>query len=1803
MKIKGAFSVRWAPKNGEDGTGVVITKTEVKYAVGTSGTSRPSSGWGTSVPSVTDGQYLWTWTHVEYSDGTKTDSYSVARQGIDGKGIQSSVVTYSQQATSVNPDTIRNWGSFPAQLTDGYWLYTRTLITYSGGDTTTSYSVSQIGTGSYYAGVEEYYKAGESPTTAPDGAAIAGTYVAGQTISTSWTQERPTLNKDTPYLWNFEISADSKGNRYVTGAVCIGNFAKGITSIVETYAISAQGSAPSGRDYPSDIAENDWKDEHFASAPTNSKPFQWNKTVVTYNDSTTQVTYHVSAVKGIDGKGAVYIDLDNESDSMLYDGQGNRVGGASICNIKLYDNGEDVTSGKTFSIKDKSSTVTASIKNNNVLEVTGITSDDGYVIVGVKYNSVDYTARYTIKRLAGTDKYEIICTPSALTYNSSTDSSKTFSVEVNVYRTSQNGTRTLLQTLPTGFTLKRYWSATGDAEMTYTNGKATFNPVMSWDYYRVELLEGSVVVDQETIPISHVVNGTNGKDVFVLDIDNEHTGLIVEDDGLMTTSQIRVVKFNAFYGTTDVTENCDISVTREDSSQSSLVSLSTPANGQFTISSVVDATWSKSTVVNVRVTATHSTYGTRTMVVSVVPVFGGAKADYYEIKPSLDSISFSKSSDGKSLTPLSRSLSAKCIHVTAKSQDVVDVPSGYSVRYSYLSSPQTTSQGTALSSPLTIYSSTSNTSVFLSLFKGSTLIDTETIPIIKSGVDGADNIGVSISLNNNQTQFPMTNDGKSDGRSEHDNFLTLQVGNSVETLTQLEATSSDSNVTVSTTKVNNVHTGAFKVTIPSGKSFSGDQVRITLTAKSANCTSGKSIVFILQGVRAGKNGEKPVLYELLPSTTAVSFGRTSSGALTPSYVDIYCGYQKNDGGTISNYPGNDVKNLSTDGGAPYNIFFRYHSADGSKGQWNWAKDLIHVEAGEGVIRMPSYTSYVALEYVLSSSSGYASVSDTNIIDRQVIPITKAGEKGNDGGASKTIYKDDFEQPTTPTDSSPSDWGRLSVVPAGLSVIAQGEWYKDAEGFMVAPDIPYGSVTKLVLTVFTTKANQSFDVYVKSNTNTTYGLIYIGELDKDVSTSQYVEKFSGSTKTTKHTFTASSIGVHSVVIMYAKGNSTSATSTAYYVKVKAGNPSSWKSTSETYNDDGSVATWSTPVEVRKCTDINATLSTGINLLFQTNFDSDRLEKWNKLVGSVNAGINGRRSFRAINDNNVFLDFLQQKIYDHQDYYWKKIEGGKWYTLSFYARSETEGQTMITYIYPPTSSQSTYTCIDIRSGYLVDGAKRSVNTPVDTNVTWTLSKNWIRHSVSFKTIASIPQFVQQLLFRLPPNADAVYICMPQLEEGVMASDYKVNDEDFKDNVLDTSGFPNNRGVYDPSQSYHWNDIERDFIDYEFSGTYYRFGVKRKGMVIPANTPPTSVQGDSNWQVGSKIHTLITDTIFGENANIGGFQVSNNMMRSANGSLTFDGVYGLIRMLHDDGYVWEITSEGRNVLGVPDGQRVEIDPSSKDIRIYDAEGFCTSIFEGNSYNSINELFGNSSGIPTLSSNANYCVSRSYANNNSSTAERSGTVSLCTFATSTPTEVFTILSIQARSHSEVYQGGTSGPIQLAYSSSYVRLYIKTYSDSTKNTLIQNLLVDSISANAFSFKYNPVKADDVFNTKIVSNTSKVVAGYHEVVIEYHQEASIYGSWSQCAWGNAIVDNSLLSSQTLVTYNSEFYVSRFFANGFALGIRNDNYVAAFRDSNGMNFIAQNGNYGVKVTNNSVQVKVGEALWKTLKIENGYVKVT
>ena len=1005
MKIKGAFHVSWAAQNGSDGKGVTIVKTEIKYAADTSGTTKPSSGWQATIPPVSDGNYLWTWTHVEYSDGTKTDAYSVSRHGIDGKGIKSSVTKYCQKAnTNIAPQDFpeSDWGDFPTSLTNDYWLYTRTIVTYSDNDTAKSYDVSQIGQGSYYAGCNEYYAVSNSKTEAPSGYPDTkdfvdgvATYVNGEvvTIGQAWSTNRPDADTDNPYIWNFEISYDSRGNKYVTRPICIGNFAKGIVSIVETYAISAYGSVKDGRDYPEDIVEKDWKDEAHAVAPTDAKRYQWNKTTTTYNDGSVQNNYHISAVKGIDGKGAVYIDLDNENDSMLYDGSGNLISGNMVSNIKLYDNGSDKTSGRTFSV-DSSSGVTASI-SGSVLTITAMSANSGYVVVKCIYNSVPYYARFTCKKVIGTDKYELVCTPSALTFNEDTDTPRQNTVTVSVYKTAQNGIRELLQKLPTGYTLKRKWpeNETGTV-MDYADGEATFIPSYIWDRYRVELKDAQgVVLDYETIPICHVKNGEKGDSAFVLDAENENIGFVVENNGRYSETQSRTIKINAYYGAAKVTSGVTYSVETEwntDASGCEYLSASEVQNGEITIGTQDNIVWTKDKVVNVKITATHSTYGTRSIIISCVPVFGGADADYYELQPSIDAITFSKNTDGQSLTPSSRSLVIQCKHIKKGVPEIVGLPTGYTIRYSYSgypTAPSGTNSGTGYTSgqSITISSTTTNTMLYIVLFNGTNVVDKESIPIIKGGIDG--NPALTMNLSNDMSSYASDALGTALKTTVHRTIVSMFLGTVQQAITEMSAVCSDADMTVECVKdYNNKYTGEVVVTIPKDILYSENN-EVVITAKCDASTLRYEKVFTLHNVKSGADGLPATLYELQPSLDVLSFARNEKGGYSPSTLQVYCGYIKIVGSSRTSYAGNNVNNLwKIDD--KYEIMGRYHKADGRTTDWIRAKDL-----SNGTCTIRGGSEYTAIEFIFTSATGESQVSDSNIFDREIVPVMRDGANG------------------------------------------------------------------------------------------------------------------------------------------------------------------------------------------------------------------------------------------------------------------------------------------------------------------------------------------------------------------------------------------------------------------------------------------------------------------------------------------------------------------------------------------------------------------------------------------------------------------------------------------------------------------------------------------------------------------------------------------------------------------------------------------------------------------------------------------
>lgn len=117
-----------------------------------------------------------------------------------------------------------------------------------------------------------------------------------------------------------------------------------------------------------------------------------------------------------------------------------------------------------------------------------------------------------------------------------------------------------------------------------------------------------------------------------------------------------------------------------------------------------------------------------------------------------------------------------------------------------------------------------------------------------------------------------------------------------------------------------------------------------------------------------------------------------------------------------------------------------------------------------------------------------------------------------------------------------------------------------------------------------------------------------------------------------------------------------------------------------------------------------------------------------------------------------------------------------TVTVYQYEITDGLDLTTFIYP--------TAVDTNTKMIVDGTEKAA-TPSDLRVTWGLTSEWKRHTVTFKTKESMNSDEQAVLFRLQPtpNEEAyreVWICMPKLESGMFATG-------FVDGIDDLRGIP--------------------------------------------------------------------------------------------------------------------------------------------------------------------------------------------------------------------------------------------------------------------------------------------------------------------------------------------------------------------------------------------------------------------------------
>lgn len=264
-----------------DGRGVASTT--VEYQASTSGTNVPTGAWSTTIPTVAAGSYLWTKTTTNYTSGSPTIGYSVARMGVNGakgdKGDTGATGERGPQGVQGLKGDVGPQGPQGVQGVkgnDGKTYYT--WIKYADSPTS---GMSDSPTGKLYLGVAYNKSTATESTNYSDysWSLIKGDKGdRGATGATGATGPQGATG-----------ATGAKGDRGATGAQGpTGATGNGIKSITYTYARTTSQTAPAASAITA------------TTMPTldATNKYLWQKEVITYTNNQQQTTVLLLAVYG-----------------------------------------------------------------------------------------------------------------------------------------------------------------------------------------------------------------------------------------------------------------------------------------------------------------------------------------------------------------------------------------------------------------------------------------------------------------------------------------------------------------------------------------------------------------------------------------------------------------------------------------------------------------------------------------------------------------------------------------------------------------------------------------------------------------------------------------------------------------------------------------------------------------------------------------------------------------------------------------------------------------------------------------------------------------------------------------------------------------------------------------------------------------------------------------------------------------------------------------------------------------------------------------------------------------------------------------------------------------------------------------------------------------------------------------------------------------------------------------------------------------------------------------------------------------
>lgn len=204
-----------------DGFTIEVSKTmrstSEEFYLSTSPTSLSGGSWSKTAPTWVNGKYIWRRTIITYADGkteyepSSTGVCITGNTGASGIGIKTTSVTYQASPSGTTPPT-GTWSSSIPSVTQGQYLWSRTVITYTNNTTSTSYSVAYVpkngttgNTGTGINNITQEYYLSNSKTTQSGG---------------SWITYMPTWSTG-KYLWTrYKITYKNPTSTSYTTPVC-----------------------------------------------------------------------------------------------------------------------------------------------------------------------------------------------------------------------------------------------------------------------------------------------------------------------------------------------------------------------------------------------------------------------------------------------------------------------------------------------------------------------------------------------------------------------------------------------------------------------------------------------------------------------------------------------------------------------------------------------------------------------------------------------------------------------------------------------------------------------------------------------------------------------------------------------------------------------------------------------------------------------------------------------------------------------------------------------------------------------------------------------------------------------------------------------------------------------------------------------------------------------------------------------------------------------------------------------------------------------------------------------------------------------------------------------------------------------------------------------------------------------------------------------------------------------------------------------------------------------------------------------